>query len=217
MRIAASSVRAIHRGLTEVQKALKRIDPIHHGHKLKKRPEGLIILAGDINPSKVIEHFPILCEDRGLPYIFIESRRALGEAATTKRSTCVVFLMRDSKPLPQPRPADGHGDDKNPGDGVTQGYGNPKYQDKSSWGKPDAFEDRKHRGKKHKPKPENADRPVMPPRPPPAPIDPKELAEYQVLWDKEVKFVRRAWREQVYPYIKGTEDSQMAGCTIATA
>jgi H/ACA ribonucleoprotein complex subunit 2 len=46
----------------------------------------------------VIMHFPILCEEHGVPYVYIRSRADLGVAACTKRATSVVMLRPEGKP-----------------------------------------------------------------------------------------------------------------------
>lgn len=40
----------------------------------------------------VISHIPVLCEDHGVPYIFVPSRAELGAAGNTKRPTSVVMI-----------------------------------------------------------------------------------------------------------------------------
>lgn len=42
----------------------------------------------------VISHIPVLCEDHGIPYIYIKSRAQLGEASATKRPTSVVMVAK---------------------------------------------------------------------------------------------------------------------------
>ena len=37
----------------------------------------ICILAGDISPIDVITHIPILCEDSGIPYIYVPSKEVL--------------------------------------------------------------------------------------------------------------------------------------------
>jgi H/ACA ribonucleoprotein complex subunit 2 len=46
----------------------------------------------------VIMHFPILCEEHGVPYMYVRSRADLGVAACTKRATSVVMLRMEGKP-----------------------------------------------------------------------------------------------------------------------
>jgi H/ACA ribonucleoprotein complex subunit 2 len=40
----------------------------------------------------VISHIPVLCEDHGIPYIYVTSRAELGAAGATKRPTSVVMV-----------------------------------------------------------------------------------------------------------------------------
>jgi len=42
-------------------------------------------------------HFPILCEEHGVPYVYVRSRADLGVAACTKRATSVVMLRPEGK------------------------------------------------------------------------------------------------------------------------
>lgn len=44
----------------------------------------------------VISHIPVLCEDHGIPYVFVTSRAELGLSAATKRPTSVVMVVPKS-------------------------------------------------------------------------------------------------------------------------
>ena len=44
----------------------------------------------------VISHLPVLCEDHGVPYIFVTSTAELGAASSTKRPTSVVMVGKDA-------------------------------------------------------------------------------------------------------------------------
>jgi len=81
----AATSKQIRRGVKEVVKALR------------KNERGLCLLAGDISPIEVICHIPIICEEAGLPYIYVPSKGELGVAAATKRPTSVV-LISDKTP-----------------------------------------------------------------------------------------------------------------------
>eukprot|EP00330_Aristerostoma_sp_ATCC50986_P000896 CAMPEP_0114577806 /NCGR_PEP_ID=MMETSP0125-20121206/2424_1 /TAXON_ID=485358 ORGANISM="Aristerostoma sp., Strain ATCC 50986" /NCGR_SAMPLE_ID=MMETSP0125 /ASSEMBLY_ACC=CAM_ASM_000245 /LENGTH=116 /DNA_ID=CAMNT_0001767401 /DNA_START=27 /DNA_END=377 /DNA_ORIENTATION=+ len=74
----------IKRGVKEVVKALR------------KGAKGVCILAADVSPVDVISHIPILCENNGVPYMYVRSRMELGVAAQTKRPTSVVLLSEPS-------------------------------------------------------------------------------------------------------------------------
>lgn len=53
----------------------------------------MCIIAGDISPLDVIAHLPILCEDKGVPYIFVRSKDELGAAGLTKRPTSCMLVL----------------------------------------------------------------------------------------------------------------------------
>lgn len=44
----------------------------------------------------VITHLPVLCEESGVPYVYVPSKEELGTAGQTKRPTSVMLV------LPQP-------------------------------------------------------------------------------------------------------------------
>ncbi|KAH3664205.1 hypothetical protein OGAPHI_004556 [Ogataea philodendri] len=86
----ASKSKHVKRGVKEVVKALR------------KGEKGLVIIAGDISPADVISHIPCLCEDNGVPFLFVPSKEDLGSAGATKRPTSCVMIVpgagkKDSK------------------------------------------------------------------------------------------------------------------------
>ena len=81
-----------------VKKASKEKNHLKRGVKevekrLRKGDKGLVILAGDISPIDIISHVPGMCEELDIPYIWVTSKDALGEAANTKRSTSCVMVV----------------------------------------------------------------------------------------------------------------------------
>jgi H/ACA ribonucleoprotein complex subunit 2 len=48
---------------------------------IRKGSKGLCVIAADVSPVDVISHIPVMCEDAGIPYIFVRSRLELGIAA----------------------------------------------------------------------------------------------------------------------------------------
>lgn len=89
-------MKSIHRGVKECEKAIKKCPPKTAASGEVPAP-GLVIIAGDISPMDVIMHFPILCEEHGVPYLYVRSRADLGVAACTKRATSVVMLKPEGK------------------------------------------------------------------------------------------------------------------------
>lgn len=82
--------------MKECEKAIKKCPPKTAASGEIPAP-GLVIIAGDISPMDVIMHFPILCEEHGVPYLYVRSRADLGVAACTKRATSVVMLKPEGK------------------------------------------------------------------------------------------------------------------------
>ncbi|KGO72679.1 Ribosomal protein L7Ae/L30e/S12e/Gadd45 [Penicillium italicum] len=83
--------KSLKRGVKEVVKALRK-SPIPAANAPIGVPSGVVVLAADISPMDVISHIPVLCEDHGIPYVFVTSRAELGASAATKRPTSVVMV-----------------------------------------------------------------------------------------------------------------------------
>ena len=84
---AATQNKQISRGANETIKALN-----------KNRAE-FVVIAGDTDPIETVLGLPILCEDKNVPYIFITSRAALGQACNITRSViaCAVKTKDNSR------------------------------------------------------------------------------------------------------------------------
>lgn len=87
--------KCLKRGVKEVVKALRK-SPIPAANAPIAIPNGVVVLAGDISPMDVISHIPVLCEDHGIPYVFVTSRAELGMSAATKRPTSVTMVVPKS-------------------------------------------------------------------------------------------------------------------------
>ncbi|KAG5377177.1 hypothetical protein IGI04_041773 [Brassica rapa subsp. trilocularis] len=77
----AAGNKCLKRGVKEVVKSIRR------GQK------GLCVIAGNISPIDVITHLPVLCEEAGVPYVYVPSKEDLAQAGSTKRPTCCVLVM----------------------------------------------------------------------------------------------------------------------------
>jgi len=40
----------------------------------------LVIIAEDVEPPEVVAHLPIICEEHKIPYVYVPSKKQLGEA-----------------------------------------------------------------------------------------------------------------------------------------
>ena len=89
----AAKNKTLKRGVKEVVKSLRKSTP---ASVTGGEPPGIVVLAADISPMDVISHLPVLCEDHGVPYIFVTSRAELGAASSTKRPTSVVMVSKEA-------------------------------------------------------------------------------------------------------------------------
>ena len=94
--IAAAKNKALKRGVKECVKAIRKSPPATPATPAtlaaSASPNGIVVLAADISPMDVISHIPVLCEDHGIPYVYVHSRAELGSAGATKRPTSVVMI-----------------------------------------------------------------------------------------------------------------------------
>ena len=81
----AQKAKRLKRGVREVVKGLR------------KNEKGIVVLAGDVSPIDVITHIPVFCEDKGVPYCYVPSRKDLGGASGTKRPTSVVLIQNNDQ------------------------------------------------------------------------------------------------------------------------
>ena len=91
--VTAAKNKTLKRGVKEVVKSLRKSTPASASGN---EAPGIVVLAADISPMDVISHLPVLCEDHGVPYIFVPSRAELGAASSTKRPTSVVMVGKDA-------------------------------------------------------------------------------------------------------------------------
>ena len=102
--------KSLKRGVKEVVKALRK-SPVPAANAVIDSPSGVVILAADISPMDVISHIPVLCEDHGIPYVFVTSRAELGASAATKRPTSVVMVTPKSSNKKKSGESDADGED----------------------------------------------------------------------------------------------------------
>jgi len=76
----AAAEKKIRRGIREAIKAIR------------KNEKGLMVIAANISPIDVITHLPVLCEEKDIPYIYVNAKEELGLAALTKRSASCILI-----------------------------------------------------------------------------------------------------------------------------
>ncbi|RLI39462.1 50S ribosomal protein L7ae [Candidatus Bathyarchaeota archaeon] len=72
---------AIKKGVNETTKAVER------------GQAKLVLIAEDVDPPEIVAHLPILCDEKGVPYIYVPSKAELGKAAginVAASSACII-------------------------------------------------------------------------------------------------------------------------------
>ncbi len=71
----------IRKGVNEVVKAVER------------KQAKLVVIAEDVDPPEVVAHLPPLCDERGVPYVYVPKKLELGAAAGIDVSAAAVAVV----------------------------------------------------------------------------------------------------------------------------
>ena len=80
----AQSHKKVKRGANEVVKALNRQIAL------------LVILAADIKPIEFVLPMTRLCEEKNVPYVFVDGRHLLGRSVDIERPVAACCIMHDA-------------------------------------------------------------------------------------------------------------------------
>ncbi len=80
----ASQMKKIKKGANESTKTLNR------------GISDLIVIAADVKPLEIVLHLPLLCEDKNVPYVFVESQRLLGRACGVSRPVIAASILNNT-------------------------------------------------------------------------------------------------------------------------
>lgn len=75
----------VNKGTNETTKAIER--------GLAK----LVIIAEDVEPPEVVAHLPILCEERSVPYIYVQSKAQMGPALGMDVGAASVCILESGE------------------------------------------------------------------------------------------------------------------------
>uniref|UniRef100_A0A1L8DH80 H/ACA snoRNP protein NHP2 n=2 Tax=Nyssomyia neivai TaxID=330878 RepID=A0A1L8DH80_9DIPT len=80
-----------------IKKASKQKTYLRNGLKdvqkrIRKGETGLVVFAGDVQPIDMICHLPAVCEEKGIPYVYVPSKSDLGNALGVKRASVSVLI-----------------------------------------------------------------------------------------------------------------------------
>ena len=59
----------VRKGTNEATKAIEKGEAV------------LIVIAEDVDPEEVVIHLPMLCDEKGIPYVYVPSKKDLGKSA----------------------------------------------------------------------------------------------------------------------------------------
>lgn len=77
----AAKTGKVDKGVNEVTKAVER--------GIAK----LVVVASDVSPKELTQHLPILCKEKGIQFVEVESKEKLGISVGINRPTAAVAVM----------------------------------------------------------------------------------------------------------------------------
>lgn len=80
--VTADKKKGIIKGIKDVTKVIRK----------NKSGNCLVVLGADVSPFDVVSHFPVLLEEKKIPFVWVPSRADLGQATHCRRATSVVLL-----------------------------------------------------------------------------------------------------------------------------
>ncbi len=78
--VASANPKAARKGTNETTKTIER------------GTAKLVYIAMDVDPPEVVAHLPLLAEEKKIPYVYVKSRKELGEALGLKvaAASCAI-------------------------------------------------------------------------------------------------------------------------------
>ncbi len=70
----------VRKGINEATKSIER------------KAAKLVVIAEDISPPEIAMHIPGLCEEMGIQYLYVKTKKELGEAAGLKVGTSSIAV-----------------------------------------------------------------------------------------------------------------------------
>ncbi|MDT7891205.1 MAG: 50S ribosomal protein L7Ae [Thermoproteota archaeon] len=52
-----------------------------------------VIIAENVDPPEIVAHLPLICEEKGIPYLYVEDKKKLGEAAGINVAASSVAIL----------------------------------------------------------------------------------------------------------------------------
>ncbi len=79
-KIAESRGTKIRKGMNEVTKSIER------------KTSKLVVMAKDVSPPEMLFHVPLLCDEKNVPYAYVNTKKELGNAVRINVSTSAIAI-----------------------------------------------------------------------------------------------------------------------------
>ena len=56
-----------------------------------------VVMAEDVSPEEILAHVPYLCEEKGVPYAYVPSKKQLGISAGLEKATASAAVLEPGK------------------------------------------------------------------------------------------------------------------------
>ncbi len=80
VKLVRSSGR-LKKGINEVTRAVER------------GQAKFVVIAEDVDPPEIVAYLPILCDEKRIPYVYVPSKKGLGEAAGLEVAASAVAII----------------------------------------------------------------------------------------------------------------------------
>ncbi len=62
--------------------------------KSSERSEAkFVVMAEDVDPAEILVHIPMLCEEKHIPYLYVQKKQRLGQVAGLSKSAASVAVV----------------------------------------------------------------------------------------------------------------------------
>ncbi|MFX1364439.1 MAG: ribosomal L7Ae/L30e/S12e/Gadd45 family protein [Promethearchaeota archaeon] len=78
--IAETRDSKIRKGMNEVTKSIERVQA------------KLVVMAEDVTPPEILFHIPLLCEEKGIPYGYLSTKKELGNVIRINVSSSAIAI-----------------------------------------------------------------------------------------------------------------------------
>ncbi len=57
----------------------------------------LVVISEDVEPEEIVAHLPLLCEEKGIPYVYVPSKQELGKACGLQVNASCACIVTPGK------------------------------------------------------------------------------------------------------------------------